>query len=590
MLGLVLAGCQDGPLTVQPAEDLVSVASAAPSTVRTPAGDFITGDAVLFAQALKDIGPDGEVLVWLKEPGMPRPSAEFLLNLPGSATETIALPTEAPGAQRRNHLGAASVNGASVDAVVSALTRSGVGSVERLDALPVLIVRMAESSRVGALNALLRHPNVDYVSAARVRPVELTAAPVGSNPIDAKHTVHNIPQAWDLTRGSGGKVGILDSGLARSTTTGGFHSDGQNFGTHGIVPLGFVDDECGTSTANYGGCVPYDDGWRDGSFPHGTGAAGLVGQNDNDYGHVGIAPHATTYSMKIWWNTHIGGHCGDNIFSDTGGCVEDDDFIRAVNYGASRRMHVLSMSFSGSFGSDVYRALATARNSYGVLLVASAGNLNTGCGKEPASFDVVMSVAAVDAAGNNNQCTSGRDVSGYFGGGSLGATCYKYSYCDAGNPGIMGGIGGTSAAAANVAGIVGLIRSYHPSESVSQIWNRLVSTAEGPNRVVNAYAAITYRAPLAVGISGPTMVPAYTDGYWSATAANGTAPYSYTWYRDGVAVGTGSTYSGTVMGQGFQLQVVATDAAAASASRSIYVSVEDPNCGTYQPELCQPML
>ncbi|HEX6370358.1 MAG TPA: S8 family serine peptidase [Longimicrobium sp.] len=581
-VSVLLAACDDSTLPVQPADEILTASNVAPATVRTNKGDLVTGDAAAFADALKQIGPDGQVLVWLKETNTPRPSAEFLINLPGSAAETIALATEAPGVQRRNTLGPASVRGASVDAVARALSRAGVVSVERMDALPLMVVKLPENVRVGALNALLRHPNVDYVSAVRTRTVELTAAPLGANVIDAKHTLHRIPEVWDLTRGSGAKVGILDSGLARSAATGAYHDDGLYFGSYGILPLGFIDDYCGS--AGSGGCTAWDDEWRDGSYPHGTAMAGLVGQNDNDAGYVGIAPHATTYSMKIFWNTYIHGHCGFWPGDDSGGCLEEDDFIRAVNYAASHRLHVLSMSFIGSFGGDVYRALATARNSYGVFLVAATGNTVGASAKEPASYDVVMGIAGVDVAGNNMYSTAARDVSGYAGGATLGATCYKYSYCDAGSPGQQSSTGGTSAATANIAGVVGLIRSYHPYESVSQVWERLVNTAEGPNRVVNAYAAITYQRPLSASISGPLYVGAYEYGTWSAVAMNGTAPYTYAWYRDGAYVGSGATYSDYSYGNDFQLQVYVTDAAGATAGAWLYVTGnaggggDCPNC------------
>lgn len=578
----LLGGCTDEPLPLEPSAPTASV-SVAPATLRTGKGDLITGDPAVFAEALKSIGPDGEVLVWLKETGTARPSAEFLANLPGSAAETIALATEAPGIKRRGDLGPASVRGASIDAVVRALGQAGAGNPRRMNVLPVLVVNLPEQVRHAALQVLLRHPNVDYLSAVRTHAVEPLAGPLGTNPIDAKHTVHKVPQAWDLTRGSGAKIGVLDSGLARSTATGGFHSDGQNFGSYGIVPLGFVDDGCSsTSTANNGGCVPWDDGWKDGqSYPHGTAMAGLVGQNDNDYGHVGIAPMATTYSMKVYWNTHIHGHCKDDIFGDNPSCVEEDDLIRAIDYGAYRRLHVLSMSFAGDFGGDVYRALATARNSYGVFLVAGTGNTVGGSPKEPASYDVVMGVAGVDAAGNNMYSTASRDVSGYADGISMGATCYKNYYCDAGYPGLVGGAGGTSAATANVAGVVGLVRSYHPNETVAQIWERLVNTAEGSNKVVNAYAAITYQRPLSVGIYGPSQVAPYDYASWSVSRTGGTGPFSYTWYRDGVAVATGETYGDNVGDTSFQLQVTATDALGASATSWMYVTVQYPQeeCG-----------
>ena len=513
------------------------------------------------------------MLVWLKDSGTARPSAEFLLNLPGSAPETIALPAEAPGAKRRNTLGPSSVGGGAINAVVRALQSSGVAEVERLEALPLLIVRLSEPSRLGALNALLRHPNVDYVSAVRARPVQLTAAPVGSNPIDTKHTVHRIPQAWDLTRGAGAVVGILDSGIAKSTYTGAIHDDAQYSGSYGVIARGFIDDLCGS--ANSGSCTPWDD------HIHGTAMVGLVASNDNGIGHVGIAPFATTYSMKIAWNTYINGHCDDAYFSNTRYCYEDDDFARAVNYAAARRFSVLSMSFVGSANSDVYRALATARNSYGVFLVAGTGNTVGGSPQEPASFDVVMGIAGVDAAGNNMYSTAARDVSGFAGGATMGAHCYQEYICDAGSPSIYTETGGTSAATANVAGIVGLIRSYHPNETPAQIWERLVNTAEGPNRVVNAYAAITYQRPLSVYISGPSQVAPYDYGTWSVARTGGTGPFTYTWYRDGVFVSNAETYSDNAGESAFQLQVTVTDALGASANGYLHVAVQYPQqeCG-----------
>ncbi|HEX2206967.1 MAG TPA: S8 family serine peptidase [Longimicrobium sp.] len=579
VLPLALAACEDGALTVPPADALAVSSGVAPATVRTGRGDLVTGDAAVFADALKEIGPDGEVLVWLKETSTPRPSAEFLINLPGSAAETIALATEAPGVQRRGNLGPGSVRGASVNAVVRALAQAGAGSVERMDALPVMVVKLPEQVRHAALQVLLRHPNVDYVSAVRARPVELMAAPVGSNPIDTKHTFHKIPQVWDLTRGSGARVGILDSGFARETLTGLFHDDGRFFNTHGIIPLGFVDDGCGSSTANTGGCTPFDDQWNSsGSYAHGTALAGIVGENDNGIGYVGLAPFATTYSMKLAWNTHVHGHCGDNPWNDSSYCIEDDDFIRTVNYGASRGMHVLSMSFTGEGGSDVYRALSTAFYTYGVFLVAATGNTVGASAKEPASYDVVMGVAGVDAAGNNMYSTAARDVSGYAGGATLAAMCYKSSYCDAGSPGRLGSVGGTSAATANVAGIVGLIRAYHPNATPADVWQWLTSTAEGPNLVVNAYAAINKgRPPLSTSISGPAAIDANTSATWTAVPANGASPYSYAWHRDGALVGSGATYTGSGTSS-FQLQLTVADALGATATAVLNVTVNPAPC------------
>ena len=489
---VLLGACADRALPLHPADEPASSRGVVPATVRTAGGDLVTGDAAVFAQALAEIGPEGEVLVWLKETATPRPTAEFLLGLPGER-ETIALPADAPGAARRSDLGPASVRGASVEAVVRALTEAGVEEPRRMQALPVMTVRLREPVRLAALRVLLRHPNVDYLSAVRAEPVEFHGLPLGLNEPDVRHTMHEVLGVWDETRGSGIKIGVIDSGLARVAATGGYHEDAlfttTTFGNYGVVAMGFVDDECGATSANTGSCMPYDDNG------HGSAMVGLVGANDNDVGGVGIAPYATTYSMKVAWNTHIRGYCGDSPWNESSYCIENDDYVRAIDYAARNQFHVLNISFSKSSDSDVYRALSTAHHSYGVFLVASTGNTVGGSAQYPAAYDVVMGVGGVDAEGNNLHSTAARDVSGYAGGRTLQPTCYKSSYCDAGSPGLYGGASGSSAGAANVTGVVALVRACYTTETPAQIWNRIVNTAVGVNRVVKAHAAMNYDCP-----------------------------------------------------------------------------------------------
>lgn len=491
---LLLGACDDRPLPLQPSDEPAAAAGAAPSTVRTAEGNLVTSDAEVFARALAEIGREGRVLVWLKETGTARPTADFLLSLPGSP-ETIALPADAPGAARRSDLGPASVRGAAVDAVVRALSQAGVESVHRMEALPVMAVRLPEPVRLAGLQALLRHPNVDYVSAVRARPVELDGLPTGLNMEDARHTFHDVLNAWDITRGSGAKIGVIDSGLTRVTATGGFHEDAlftsTMWGDYGVVAMGFVDDECGSDAANIGSCIPYDDNG------HGSAMVGLAGANDNDVGSLGIAPYAITYSMKAIWNTYIRGYCGSYPWDESRYCLEMDDYLRTIDYAAKNRFHVLSMSFSSSkSNSDEYRALSTAYHTYGVFLVSSTGNTVGGDPRYPANYDVVVGVGGVDAAGNNLYNTAAREVSGYYAGRTLNPTCYKTEYCDGGSPGLYGDFTGTSVATATVAGIVGLVRTQHPTETPAQIRERINATAEGPNKVVKALAAINWQRPL----------------------------------------------------------------------------------------------
>jgi hypothetical protein len=89
--------------------------------------------------------------------------------------------------------------------------------------------------------------------------------------------------------------------------------------------------------------------------------------------------------------------------------------------------------------------------------------------------------------------------------------------------------------------------------------------------VVKALAAINWQRPLSASISGPSIAPIYSYQTWTASAANGTAPYNYTWFHNGAAVATGPTYNGFVDGS-FTLQVQVSDATGRIANASMYVT------------------
>jgi hypothetical protein len=71
---------------------------------------------------------------------------------------------------------------------------------------------------------------------------------------------------------------------------------------------------------------------------------------------------------------------------------------------------------------------------------------------------------------------------------------------------------------------------------------------------------------------------------WSAGASGGSSVYTYQWYYNGSAVGTGSTYTRSVCATNlsFQLRVVVTDSTGATAQDTHDVTVEkEPMCGQY---------
>jgi hypothetical protein len=81
-----------------------------------------------------------------------------------------------------------------------------------------------------------------------------------------------------------------------------------------------------------------------------------------------------------------------------------------------------------------------------------------------------------------------------------------------------------------------------------------VQTIEG---YVSFSAATSYL--LSVLISGPESLENGQNGMWSANVSNGTGSYTYSWRKDGVFVGSGSTYSTTGDGESFTLSVTVTD-------------------------------
>jgi hypothetical protein len=68
---------------------------------------------------------------------------------------------------------------------------------------------------------------------------------------------------------------------------------------------------------------------------------------------------------------------------------------------------------------------------------------------------------------------------------------------------------------------------------------------------------------------------------WTVAVSSGTSPYSYQWYFNGTAVGTGSSYSRSVCSSnepGFDLSVTVTDSQSRTGSDTHYVDV-----AVYQP-------
>lgn len=102
------------------------------------------------------------------------------------------------------------------------------------------------------------------------------------------------------------------------------------------------------------------------------------------------------------------------------------------------------------------------------------------------------------------------------------------------------------------------------------------------------YSCPAPAAPPSVSISGSNYEYFVGTGCrsqtWTATVSGGSSPYTYQWYYNGTAVGTGSTYTRTICPStpSFQLRVVVTDSTGATAQAYLDVTVEsEPMCGQH---------
>jgi hypothetical protein len=159
------------------------------------------------------------------------------------------------------------------------------------------------------------------------------------------------------------------------------------------------------------------------------------------------------------------------VFNNNGSFVWASSLLSAVEDCAANGANVVNMSLGGgpftSFENDGYKRIFEEE---GVLIVAAAGNDGNTRRSYPASYDAVMSVAAVDSdeklanfSQRNSQveiAAPGKGILSTYPGG-------RYRLLD-----------GTSMACPHVAGVAALVWSNFPEKSAVQIRAALQNTAK----------------------------------------------------------------------------------------------------------------
>lgn len=171
-------------------------------------------------------------------------------------------------------------------------------------------------------------------------------------------------EAWDVTRGKGVVVAVIDTGVAYGDTKKGRRA--RDFGGTRFVP-GY--DFCGRDDQ------PNDDNG------HGTHVAGTIAETtNNNEGVAGLAFDASIMPIKVL---------------TAGGSGRSSDIAEAIRWAADHGANVINMSLGGPFPDKLMRSACEYARKKGVAIVCAAGNSGREGVGYPAAFPDCIAVSSV---------------------------------------------------------------------------------------------------------------------------------------------------------------------------------------------------
>ncbi|WP_046004264.1 S8 family serine peptidase [Pseudoalteromonas rubra] len=362
----------------------------------------------------------------------------------------------------------------------------------------------------------------------------------------------NMVQANLVSDASAGnkKVCIMDTGYTRG------HPDLPSTGITGNDGHGSND------TGNW-----YQDG-----NGHGTHVAGTIAAlGGNGQGVVGVNPSG-----------QLGLHIV-KVFNDQGRWAYGSDLIKAIEQCEAAGADVTSMSLGGSGSSSAERNAFASSAQRGMLHIAAAGNGSNSSFSYPASYDAVVSVAAVDSServASFSQYNSQVEIAGP--GVGVNSTWNDNRYKS---------ISGTSMATPHVSGVAALVWSNFPQCSAAQIRSALNATAKDKGSagrdnyyghgIVQAKAAYDYLVN--AGCSDqPVLVADFsaTPNGLSVQFSNKSSSGTYSWnFGDGNSSAQTNPSHTYAQAGTYSVTLTVTGANNKTASKSLNVTVTDGGNG-----------
>jgi PKD repeat protein len=266
-------------------------------------------------------------------------------------------------------------------------------------------------------------------------------------------------------------------------------------------------------------------------FTHGTHCAGIVGAATNN--GIGIASIGA--GLKI-----IPVKCNNDA---TPGPTLPAAYD-GVTYAITLQPEVMSLSWGGPGYAATNQLLFDLAFANDIVVVAAAGNSNVATPMYPASYNHVISVAATDPSDLK------ASFSNYGATIDVSAPGVNILSTLAGNTSDYGQMSGTSMACPLTAGLCGLMRSFNPAKTATQIEACLESTADpidalNPGYVgqlgsgrINAFNALqcVSGTPIAAFTQNPTNVcPGFAVQFTDQSYGS---PTSWSWTFPGGTPGT----------------------------------------------------
>ncbi|KQY47503.1 hypothetical protein ASD18_09320 [Cellulomonas sp. Root137] len=246
-----------------------------------------------------------------------------------------------------------------------------------------------------------------------------------------------LPRAWDVSRGTGTVIAVLDTGIRAS------HED---LAGRVIVP--------GYNAIDGSSDVDDDQG-------HGTLVAGIAAaRGNNGVGLAGAAWDASVLPVKVL---------------DENGYGFDSDVAEGITWAADHGATVINMSLAGPDTSPAILAAMQYAVAKKVVVVAAAGNDGSSVPHYPAAYAAevpgVLSVAATDDYGTRAGFSNWGDSISLAAPGVdvVGASAALDTWYSLGT--------GTSMASPLVAGAAALLRQAKPGWTAAQVADALVASA-----------------------------------------------------------------------------------------------------------------